>query len=118
MGDRVLIQFINGHDAREFSPVAYLHWHGDSAPALIRACADLMRGRDGDTGYAFARFIGICHNAIGGNLSLGAWNTKGVLQPDDSHGDAGCYVVNVHTWQVQAFGGYGEPFNARDGGVV
>lgn len=114
MGDRVLIQFVNGRDAREFSPVAYLHWHGEGAPDLIKACAALMAGRDGDTGYTFARFIGICHETIGGNLSLGAWNAAGVLQPDDSHGDAGCYVVNVHTWQVQAFGGYGKPFNARE----
>jgi hypothetical protein len=112
MGDRVLIQFING--AGEFSPVAYLHWHGASAPALIRACSDLMRGRDGDTSYAFARFLGVCHEAINGNLSLGAWNAAAVLEPDDSHGDAGCYVVDVVTWHVRAFGGYGEPFNARE----
>jgi hypothetical protein len=114
MGDRVLVQFINGRQGEgKYSPVAYLHWHGDSAPDMIKTCAALMAGRDGDVDYAFARFVGICHEAIGGNISLGAWNATGVLQSGDSHGDAGCYVVDVYTWEVRAFGGYGEPFHAR-----
>jgi hypothetical protein len=43
---------------------------------------------------------------------MGVWNQTMKLTKDDSPGDAGCYVVNCSTWQVQAFGGYGEPFCA------
>lgn len=45
-------------------------------------------------------------------MSLGVSNQATVLTVEDSHGDAGCYVVNCKTWEVEAFGGYGEPFNA------
>lgn len=110
MGDRVLVQFKDSSD--RVSPVCYMHWHGDRAPELIRECAKLMESRGEDLSYAFARFVGICHSHINGNLSLGVFNQAAKLTAEDSHGDAGCYVVNCKTWEVEAFGGYGESFNA------
>lgn len=74
-----------------------------------------MKSRGDDASYAFARFVGICHARIEGNTSLGAWNQDTPLTKSDSHGDAGCYLVDCKTWDVEAFGGYGEPFNALEG---
>lgn len=111
MGDRVLIQVKDGKG--EVSPVCYMHWSGSNAPALIKEMAELMRGREGDVSYAFARLVGVCHNHIEGNLSLGVFNQADELKAGDSHGDAGCYVVNCSTWEVTASGGYGESFKAR-----
>lgn len=111
MGDRALVQFRDSDG--KVSPVCYLHWGGFNVPEYIRECAELMRGRDDDVQYAFARFVGICHSHIPGNLSLGVWNKTAPLTKGDSHGDAGCYIVDCATWDVEAFGGYGESFNAR-----
>jgi hypothetical protein len=110
MGDRVLIQVTSNKN--EVSPALYLHWHGDSAPDLIRDLAVRMKNRDGDTSYAFARLVGLAHERIPGNLSMGVWNMSMKLTDTHSHGDAGCYIVNCSTWQVQAFGGYGKSFCA------
>jgi len=110
MGDRVLIQVKAGTG---FSPVCYLHWSGDSAPALIRETAELMKGRDNDVAYCFARLVGVCHTSTPGNLSLGVWNADALLTSGDSHGDAGIYIVDCGTWDVVAMGGYGTSFNAR-----
>lgn len=112
MGDRALIQFTNSNG--EVSPVCYLHWNGAEAPEWIRDCAKLMESSGENLPYAFARFVGICHERISGNVSLGVWNRTDRLTEKDSHGDAGCYLVNVSTWEVEAFGGYGRPFNARE----
>lgn len=112
MGDRALIQF---QDSRgEVSPVCYLHCNGSEAPIFIAECAKLMQSRPDDVSYAFARFVGICHTHIEGNLSLGVFGQDEPLNAGDSHGDAGCYLVDCSTWDVEAFGGYGTPFNAME----
>ena len=108
MGDRALIQF-KGKDASEHSPVIYTHWAGYRVRERLTELRELMRGRDGDVSYTAARFVGLCHNASEGNLSLGIWNHEGLLDEDDSHGDAGCFVCE---WvdgclMVETFGGYG-----------
>ncbi len=121
MGDRALVIFTDG---KEVSPTVYLHWSGDRVPALLDELKVLMTGREGDVSYSAARFIGICHASIDGNLSLGCWNTddgiaeaaKSVigapvsvhasLLKSHSHGDAGCIVVNVNDHAWKAFGGY------------
>lgn len=113
MGDRALIQFVDERQGVT-SPIVYLHWNGTEAPEYIRECAELMKGRDGDAEYACARFIGICHSHISGNTSLGVWSAGDTpITGDASHGDAGCFVVDVHSWDVNASGGYGKSFNAR-----
>jgi hypothetical protein len=102
MGDRALIQFEDSKG--EVSPVVYLHWHGDVALEYIDELKSLMADRTDDVPYATARFIGICHSHIDGNLSLGVWNQPERLTADDSHGDNGCFLVHVDTWLIERFG--------------
>lgn len=106
MGDRVLIQLKSGI---EFSPVAYGHYSGHSAPEVLRRLQRRMAGRPGDVAYAFARLIQeMVAQHPDGNTGFGAWNADGLLTNDSSHGDAGCVIVDVtedvHTYAC--FGGY------------
>lgn len=64
-----------------------------------------MGHRKGDASYAAARFTGICHNEIEGNLSLGL-----IPAPDEhalvdwagySHGDNGVFIVECTTFTAQ-----------------
>lgn len=107
MGDRALIQFKD--KSGDFSPVVYLHWQGNSVGTLLEETMQLMKNRPGDVSYATARFIGICHTANVDSLSLGVWNKNELLTAADSHGDAGCFVVDVSEsrWTVYMDGGYG-----------
>lgn len=102
MGDRALIQFENGI---ETSPAIYLHWDGNYVEDRIAETKRLMEGRSTDLAYVTARFIGVCHSHIDGNLSLGVWNASYRLTPGDSHGDRGCYVIDISTpdWKVDHF---------------
>lgn len=135
MGDRALVVFTDGKDV---SPVVYLHWNGTEVPEWLNelkslmvgratnaACTLKVGGRASDLNYTTARFIGICHSHISGNLSLGTWSTPeplrqavlcnktGVLT-DESHGDAGFIVVNVNDGlSYKAYGGYLEDEKAR-----
>ena len=77
MGERALVVFANGE---EVSPAVYLHWHGEVVPQLLKLAAAVMAGdpnsyqnppRIGDVSYSAARFVGVCHDNIDGNLSLG-----------------------------------------------
>lgn len=105
MGDRALVQFTDGVEG--FSPVIYLHWNGSEVGEWLRELRDLMRGRNLDLAYTAARFVGICHAHIKGNVSLGMWNQEEKLTPSQTHGDFGCVVVDIRTWQAECFGGYG-----------
>lgn len=115
MGDRVLIQLRQGS---EVSPVLYVHWGGKEAFYLIRKTERRMKGRRDDLVYSFARLVGTAHEATPGNLSLGVWNAPirgeapksfelGAIDEGDSHGDAGCLVVDVFAsgWVVTPIGG-------------
>lgn len=113
MGDRALIIF-HDKDKKDFSPVIYLHWHGSQVKELLEKA--LPRLRQGDINYAAARLIGVCHEQIEGALSLGISNApRGepsevwakVTSYDYSAGDAGVFLVDVDTWKVQAYHGYG-----------
>jgi hypothetical protein len=111
MGDRALVVF---HDERDISPTVYLHWHGSSVPELLGELAEYMKGRYGDAEYAAARFTGLCHTLMPGNLSLGI--QANTLQREDlddeavlrgmSHGDAGVVIVNTGEFTWKAYGGY------------
>ena len=68
MGNRACIVFF---DRNRVSPTVYLHWHGDAVPGWLGQLKELMSGRFCDASYAAARFVGICHANINGNLSLG-----------------------------------------------
>lgn len=114
MGDRALIHF---HDEQSVSPAIYLHWDGYRVRELIDQTQKVMEGRGGDVPYATARAIGVANEMIPGNLSLGVFdgpNTgdfttdrEAMMKPEYSHGDAGVFLVNCKTWEVETFGGYG-----------
>lgn len=107
MGDRALIQMVNGDEA---SPVLYLHWMGSEVGKIIEQAQTIMEGRAGDVSYAFARLVAAaCNESGGGNTGVGVWNGEGVLKARDSHGDAGCFVIDVSSekWAVRIGGGYG-----------
>jgi hypothetical protein len=119
MGNRALVIF---ESKDEVSPVVYLHWNGSQVPELLQQLKERMKGREGDVSYTAARFIGICHESIAGNLSLGVWNmpadtliavkSRGSNAWADkelaeySHGDAGVVIVNAEDFTFQAYGGY------------
>ena len=112
MGDRALVQFKDKDDT--ISPVIYLHWNGTEVKYWLEEWYRLIQGRQRDLDYGCARFVGICHSHIEGNLSLGVNYQPTELTADDSHGDAGCFVVNVSTGEVTASGGYGESFQLKE----
>jgi hypothetical protein len=111
MGNRALVIF---HDKYRISPTVYLHWHGGEVPGLLRELAEYMKGRYGDAEYAAARFTGLCHQRIPGNLSLGIMANP--LRHGDlgdaatlaalSHGDAGVVVVDTADFTWRAYDGY------------
>jgi hypothetical protein len=110
MGNRACIVFF---DRTRVSPVVYLHWHGDAVPAWLAQLKERMAGRFGDASYAAARFVGICHAHIDGNLSLGIWSNDltpaDVRDPErmeaESPGNAGMVVVDTRDFSWKAFGG-------------
>lgn len=120
MGDRAIVIFKTVDKEtkeHEYSPVVYLHWRGEKVPKLLADLAELMASRRGDLQYACARFIGICHEEIEGNLSLGCWSLsnkdKGMLldseaefMKDYSHGDAGVFIVDCADFSWVQGGGY------------
>lgn len=111
MGNRALVLF---YDQYRISPSVYLHWHGGEVPDILRELAEYMTGRYGDAEYAAARFTGLCHQRIGGNLSLGivANNLRHAELSDAatlsalSHGDAGVVVVDTGDFSWKAYAGY------------
>jgi hypothetical protein len=111
MGNRALVIF---HDRDRVSPTVYLHWRGGDVPLWLDELKLLMQGRYGDAEYAAARFIGICHAEMDGNLSLGVLSNsftlldvrrKSTLEAE-THGDAGVIVVDTSDFSWKAYGGY------------
>ena len=111
MGDRALVQFVNSNGC--VSPVIYLHEAGHKVAELLLKHHALMAGRYSDVGYSAARFIGMCHSDNpNSNLSLGCWDSGGEqLSEDDTHGDAGVFVINVDDKSITMGGGYGLVIN-------
>jgi hypothetical protein len=111
MGHRACIVFF---DRYRVSPTVYLHWHGDAVPAWLGQLQEIMTGRSGDAFYAAARFVGICHAHIEGNLSLGIESNDLSLASlrdetrmrDESPGNAGLVVVDTNDFRWKAYGGY------------
>lgn len=111
MGNRACVIF---YDSDRISPTVYLHWEGGSVPAWLDQLKHLMDGRFGDAAYAAARFVGICHQHIDGNLSLGVWSNTlsraNILDSsyleNESPGNAGIVVVDTNDFTWKAYGGY------------
>jgi hypothetical protein len=111
MGDRASIIFF---DDRVISPTVYLHWHGPYVPEWLEILEIVMTDRTGDAMYAAARFVGICHERIEGNLSLGIQSnafTHADLQHSptleaESPGNAGFVVFDTRDFSWRAYDGY------------
>lgn len=123
MGDRALFRIHNGS---EIGPVVYVHWIGGASRAreLLESLRIRMQGREGDVEYATARLVGLAHESIEGNLSLGVWSEGADYKAErerwqrvedtvygkhyvESHGDFGIAFVDCRTWDVECWGGYG-----------
>jgi hypothetical protein len=111
MGDRASILFF---DSQVISPTVYLHWHGSAVPDWLRILQTVMSNRTDDASYAAARFVGICHERINGNLSLGI-QSNNFRHVDLNHpptleaaspGNAGFVVVDTRDFTWRAYGGY------------
>jgi hypothetical protein len=119
MGDRATVIFF---DDQILSPMVYLHWHGRVVPELLQLLRVRMTGRTGDASYAAARFVGICHERIEGNLSLGIQSnhfTRSVLKhrptlESVSPGNAGLVIVDTRDFTWRAYGGYLASGNRRE----
>lgn len=106
MGDRAIIQMKRGS---EVSPVLYLHWDGTEVRRIIAETKERMKDRHDDLGYSFARLVQIAIRGNSGCLSYGVYNAPSTITETDSHGDAGCFLIDISNpeWQVETFGGYG-----------
>jgi hypothetical protein len=112
MGDRVVMQ-CHSRAQNVHGPAVYGHWLGSEAPKIVAALIKRMQPRRGDVDYASARLVqeftlaqGDHTTPSGSCMGIGLWNVDHLLTPDDSHGDAGCVLINVDDWTVQYFGGY------------
>lgn len=103
MGDRVLMQC---HDSDDFGPVVYGHWSGADAVEIVKRLRARMATRKDDLNYWSARLVQEAINSDAGATGFGVWNAKAKLVSDDSHGDAGCVLIDVRTGAVQVSGGY------------
>lgn len=111
MGNRACIVFF---DSVRVSPTIYLHWHGGQVPLWLDQLRNRMQGRFGDAHYAAARFVGICHTQIDGNLGLGVISNNYTCQTLHDHqimesvspGNAGMVVVDTRDFTWRAYGGY------------
>lgn len=118
MGDRVLMQVYSAAQ-NAHGPVVYCHWLGDRAPQIMQSLIKRMQGRK-DVDYATARLVQECCSAqrdADAHLGIGCWNAPALLTAADSHGDAGCVLLNVDTWQVTYLGGYLRADGAAKTGV-
>lgn len=127
MGDRVLFIVHNksaGDMEVEYSPIIYGHNSGYAAPRLLAKLHERMENRRGDVAYAAARLIGIMHESIPGNLSLGVWNLPEDFRKEAgyltemSHGDAGVVLYDCVDGSVECYGSYliGDSFeNLKEG---
>jgi hypothetical protein len=118
MGNRASILFF---DQNIVSPTVYLHWHGSNVPNWIDQLRQRMQGRFNDASYAAARFVGLCHEQIDGQLSLGILSnqlTLGSLKDRSlleslSPGNAGLVVVDTRDFTWTAYAGDLAEFNGR-----
>jgi len=120
MGDRAHVLFF---DDSIVSPMIYLHWHGSYIPQWLDELKALMATRRRDAAYAAARFAGLCHTYIPGNLSLGITSTHlrlanlsdTRLLEQMSPADAGIVVVDTADFTWRAYGGYlAHPINPTE----
>jgi hypothetical protein len=106
MGNRVLIQFVDGE---EFSPAIYGHCHGAYAHDTLTVLREQMADRPNDMGYVSARCVARMVGVDNGSTGFGLWNADHKLcTSEDSHGDAGIFSVDISrpVWHVTVYGGF------------
>lgn len=112
MGDRVLMQCINSKTG-EVGPSVYGHWCGSAAPQIANRLVERMHTRPADVQYASARLVQEMLAEVNpqGNTGIGLMNRTAPLNEHDSHGDAGCVLIDVgaRPFKVRYFGGYLTP---------
>lgn len=77
----------------------YLHWDGskDTVENFLNLTKNLMSDRLGDVLYGKARLIGVIHEQIEGNLSLGLDKCKYL---DTENYDNGTYIVDCSKMEI------------------
>ena len=136
MGDCAIVIF-HGKRQNEVSPAVYLHSHAGCVLRLLEIA--MPRMRTGDPGYACARFVGCCHDAIPTPAGLGLFNLPGTASSVKERGTVehyerlmqearrfdwggrGIFLVNVDRWQVEhegsrlcEFGDIGDGFSLQE----
>lgn len=106
MGDRVLMQVFSSKSG-EFGPVVYGHWSGETAPEVVDRLRARMKNRLDDVQYSSARLVQEIIGDDRHDTGFGIWNTSAKLTAADSHGDAGCVLIDcANDHKAQYFGGY------------
>jgi len=106
MGDRVLMQ-CHSSKTGEFGPILYCHCAGERAPLIVAELHDRMKTRPDDLDYSSARLAQIAMEGDSNCLSFGIYNATALLTAEDSHGDAGCVLIDVSDdHSAKYFGGY------------
>jgi hypothetical protein len=110
MGNRAVLCLRNNDDEgfKENEVGIYLHWNGSPGTIehFLKTARERMGSRIGDIVYAKARLIGVIHEYIDGNLSLGVGLVK---ELDYDNFDNGTYVINCSTLTVS-----GRKFNKHE----
>jgi len=77
----------------------YLHWNGSLSQIqdFLRLARERMGSRLGDVVYAKARLIGVIHDEIDGNLSLGIGIVK---ELDYDNTNNGTYIIDCKTLTI------------------
>ena len=105
MGNRAIVVFTDG---KEYSCGIYLHWHGDPTFVAELIAEAIPRMRAGDVQYSAARFCGVRHENMHGNLSLGLVRPPTQQEQKNwdkySQGNNGVSVVEVTDWTMKWFG--------------
>jgi hypothetical protein len=100
MGNRAVLCLNDSDESFNKDAVGiYLHWHGDikNIDYYLRVARKTMGDRLGDSEYAKARLIGVIHEEIEGNLSLGV----GIVRyMDYKNIDNGTYIIDCETLTI------------------
>jgi hypothetical protein len=106
MGNRIVIQFVNGADV---SPAIYGHWYGSHAGEALKGLRTQMADRPDSIQYVAARMLGVMIGDDKGSTGFGLWNAPKRLTAKDSHGDAGVFLVDIAApvWRVTVLDGSG-----------
>ena len=100
MGNRAVLCLNDSDESFNKDAVGiYLHWHGDikNIDYYLRVARKRMGDRLGDSEYAKARLIGVIHEEIEGNLSLGV-GIVGYM--DYKNIDNGTYIIDCETLTI------------------